>query len=52
MAQAGLQKMMPVNRVYLGIEITRLRAAVTAYFLEGNGKPVQVTLAYPPGLNR
>ena len=52
MAQAGLQKMMPVNRVYLGIEITRLRAAITAYFLEENGKPVQVTLAYPPGLNR
>ena len=51
MAQAGLQKMMPVNQVYLGIDMSRFRSTVTAYFLEGNGKPVQVTLAQPPGLN-
>ncbi len=47
MAQAGLQKMMPVNQVFLGIEMTRFRALVTAYFLEGNGGPVQVTLTHP-----
>ena len=47
MAQAGLQKMMPVNQVYLGIEMTRFKSTVTAYFFEGNGKPVQVTLTHP-----
>lgn len=49
MSRAGLQKMTPVNRVYLGIEMTEFRAAVTAYFHEGNGEPVQLTLAHPPG---
>lgn len=49
MSQAGLKKMMPVNQDYLGIEIAVFRTAVTAYFLEGSGEPVQVTLAHSPG---
>ncbi len=52
MAQSGLQKMMPVNQVYLGIEMARFRTAVTAYFLEGNGEPVQVILVRSHGLSR
>ena len=51
MAQTGLKKMMPVNQVYLGIDMSRFRSTVTAYFLEGNGKPVQVTLTHSPSLN-
>ena len=52
MAQSGLQKMMPFNQVYLGIEMARFRTAVTAYFLKRNGEHVQVILVRSHGLSR